>query len=113
MLSYTLAWGMPNLPELMVIAGIGLLVFGKRLPEVGRGIGQAIVQFKRGLREANEEVAAVDTDLDRRPALTNQTQAPIAATPVVTEAPNYKFDPYTGKPIENAPVEATATPVTH
>ncbi len=111
MLSHTLAIGMPGLPELLIIGAIGLLVFGKRLPEVGRGLGQAIMQFKRGLHDASEEVTQVDAELDRRPALTNQTQTPVVATPVVTQAP--KFDPYTGKPVEGAPAaEAAATPVT-
>ena len=43
--------------EMIVLAGLGLLLFGKRLPEVGRGIGQSIVQFKKGLKD-------VETDLD-------------------------------------------------
>ena len=41
--------------HLLVIAGIALLVFGpSRLPELGRGFGQAIRGFKAGL----EEIAA-------------------------------------------------------
>ena len=38
--------------------GLGLLIFGKRLPEVGRNIGKGIVEFKRGLKEAETEIVA-------------------------------------------------------
>ncbi|MEW6501286.1 MAG: twin-arginine translocase TatA/TatE family subunit [Thermodesulfobacteriota bacterium] len=42
-------------PELMVILAIAFLVFGgKKLPELGSGLGKAINSFKKGLREAEE-----------------------------------------------------------
>jgi sec-independent protein translocase protein TatA len=40
---------MPSIGELIVIAAIGLLLFGKRLPQVGRNLGKGIVEFKKGL----------------------------------------------------------------
>lgn len=42
--------------EVVVIVFIGIMLFGKRLPEVGRSIGQSIVQFKKGLAGVDEEV---------------------------------------------------------
>lgn len=39
-------------PELIVILGIAFLVFGgKKLPEVGEGLGKAITSFKRGIKD--------------------------------------------------------------
>ena len=47
-------------PELIVILGIAFLVFGgKKLPELGSGLGQAISSFKRGLHEVKETVPGV------------------------------------------------------
>jgi len=47
-------------PELIVILGIAFLVFGgKKLPEIGSGLGKAISSFKKGLREAEETVPGV------------------------------------------------------
>lgn len=47
------------MPELMVILGIAFLLFGgKKLPELGAGLGRGISSFKKGLREADQEVAA-------------------------------------------------------
>jgi sec-independent protein translocase protein TatA len=41
--------------HLLVILGIALLVFGpKKLPELGKGLGQGIRDFKSGLRSEQE-----------------------------------------------------------
>jgi sec-independent protein translocase protein TatA len=47
----------PNLGplELMFIMGIAVLLFGKRLPEVGRSLGRGIVEFKKGLNGVGDE----------------------------------------------------------
>lgn len=44
--------------EILLLALLGVLVFGKRLPEVGRSLGKGIVEFKKGL-------AGVEDDADR------------------------------------------------
>ena len=49
-MAYTLALGMPGLTEWIIIGALGLLIFGKRLPEVGRSLGKGIVEFKKGPR---------------------------------------------------------------
>ena len=51
-----LAFGVPGTWELIVSAMVGLLIFGNRLPEVGKGLGRGIVEFKKGLRGINEEI---------------------------------------------------------
>jgi len=44
-----------GMPELLVILFIALLIFGaKRLPEIGSGIGRAIRDFKRAMKEPPE-----------------------------------------------------------
>ena len=92
----TLAFiSMPMGAEWIVIAALGLLIFGKRLPEVGKSLGKGIVEFKKGLKGIEDEVEQVDVE---RPKLTSQQQ---------TAQQSYRFDPYTGKPVE-APQEGTA-----
>ncbi len=45
------ALGEIGLPELLVILLIALLVFGgKRLPEIARALGQAVQEFRKGVR---------------------------------------------------------------
>lgn len=42
--------------ELLIIAGIVILLFGgKRLPELGKSMGNAITNFKKGLNEGDKK----------------------------------------------------------
>ena len=41
--------------EIILIATVGLLVFGgKKIPEVMRGLGQGVKNFKEGMREVTD-----------------------------------------------------------
>ena len=55
-----LAFGLPGGWEWIVLLVIGLLLFGRRLPEVGRSIGQGIKEFKKGLKEVEDDVKRDD-----------------------------------------------------
>ncbi len=46
----------PGPTELIVILVVALLLFGKRLPSVGRSLGRGIVEFKNGLRGVKDDV---------------------------------------------------------
>lgn len=48
--------GRIGLPELLIILVIVILIFGaNRLPELGRGIGKGIKNFKDATKEGHEE----------------------------------------------------------
>jgi len=53
----TVSFAMLGWMEMIVIAGVVLLFFGaKRLPEIFRGMGQGIKEFKKATREVNEDL---------------------------------------------------------
>ena len=48
--------GMPGITELIIILAIVFLLFGaKRLPDLAKGLGQSITNFKAGLNEEQPE----------------------------------------------------------
>jgi len=54
--SALLAFGLPGHGEIVILIVLGLLIFGRRLPEVGRNIGRSIVEFKKGIKGIEDEV---------------------------------------------------------
>ena len=54
--SPVLAFGMPSGWEWIALLAIGLLVFGRRLPEVGRSVGKSIVEFKKGIKGIEDDI---------------------------------------------------------
>lgn len=78
----TLAFINSMSPMTMLILMIaGLLVFGRRLPEVGRNLGKGIVEFKKGLKGIDDDIdsAASDRQRSNNPQIAEQTyRAPLS-----------------------------------
>src|SRR5881275_2436009 len=92
-----IALGMPGGAEWIVIAAIGLLLFGKRLPEVGRSLGKGIVEFKKGLRGIEEELdfSSSASHVPARRGDDGPRTSPVET--VETSVP--KFEPPTSAPV--------------
>lgn len=72
--------------EILIILGLGVVLFGRRLPEVGRYLGKGIVEFKKGLKGIEDEVETVNS-------ASNTYQAPEPAKPpqrIAATAPKFQ-----------------------
>jgi sec-independent protein translocase protein TatA len=76
--------------ELAIVGVIAVLLFGKRLPEVGRSMGKGIVEFKKGLRDIQSEVDVAST--------TQTRSVPRNAIDDYDEPTAPKFDPPAREP---------------
>lgn len=65
----------PSPIELLILVGFGILLFGRRLPEVGRSLGRGIVEFKKGLKGIGDEIDVASSEQSRPPAAPPQPPA--------------------------------------
>lgn len=61
--------------ELLFILVIGLVLFGRKLPEVGRSLGRSIVEFKKGLHDVKGEIDEASREPADRPRMSSRTEA--------------------------------------
>lgn len=78
--------------ELIIILVIGVLLFGRKLPEVGRYLGKGIVEFKKGMRGLEDEIDT-PTSTTAAPAPTAQLEQPKPPQRMVTTAPKFEDVP--------------------
>jgi sec-independent protein translocase protein TatA len=83
--------------EVLVLAVIGVLLFGKRLPEVGRYLGKGIVEFKKGVKGLEDEVEGTITSPRQEPII----EQPRPPQRVTTSVPKFEDSPTN---IQNPPV---------
>ncbi len=92
----------PNLgaPELVILGIIMLLLFGRRLPEVGKSLGQGIVQFKKGLKD-------IETEVDEAASRPEPARFESAKTP--TDASGQDVRVSQADPVETPRADASGT----
>lgn len=60
--------------EIAVIVVLGVLLFGRKLPDVGRYLGKSITEFRKGYKGLEEEISG--------PGSTASTAAPGSVEPI-------------------------------
>ncbi|REJ67184.1 MAG: twin-arginine translocase TatA/TatE family subunit [Planctomycetota bacterium] len=65
--------------ELILIAGIVLLLFGNRLPGVMRSLGRGVVEFKKGVSGIEDQTEAGESQTS--PTSSSSTTAPSEKEP--------------------------------
>lgn len=61
--------------ELLLISGIALLLFGgKKLPEMMRGLGEGVREFKKGVNDAKETDENSNEEIDKNESEENPSK---------------------------------------
>jgi sec-independent protein translocase protein TatA len=91
----------PNLgmPEMIMVMVVAVLLFGKRLPEVGRSLGKGIIEFKKGLRGIEDELDLTATSSPATRTRRSEELARPASSNDYTESSVPKFEPPTTAPV--------------
>ena len=91
-----------NVSELMIFGIIGLLLFGKRLPEVAKNLGNGVSEFKKGLSGFQDEMTGnssrSSSSSSYAPSPSSRRPEPLATLDDTIVAP--KFEPPKSAPVE-------------
>jgi sec-independent protein translocase protein TatA len=82
-----LAWGLGGM-EVVLILAIVLLLFGaKKLPELAKGLGTGIKEFKKATREVTDEIqnASNETPASKTPPANTTAQSQSQSKPPETK----------------------------
>jgi len=77
-------------PEMLVLLVLGILLFGRKLPDIGRSLGKTMVEFKKGMKGIEEEVTespAPRASIEPEPVKPPQRVTPSTAAPRFDDAP--------------------------
>jgi sec-independent protein translocase protein TatA len=75
--------------DLLIILVICLLLFGaKKLPELAKGMGQAVKEFNKAKDEFEREITKPVVEMTVQQPKEVQPQTPVAATPAPAPSPS-------------------------
>lgn len=104
----------PGPVEMVILGVVAVLLFGKRLPEVGRSVGRSLLEFRKGMQGIEDEFRSVSTSVNRaaggKPAGGASTRA-ANFNPLDDreEATAPKFEPPKFEPPSSPPRESSVT----
>lgn len=87
--------------EMLIVGVIAVLLFGNRLPEVGRSMGRSLMEFKKGMRDLQNEV---DTAVNQPQ---HSISRAVAAAEEHDEPTAPKFEPPAREPFDTVPQQPT------
>ena len=102
--------------EIAGILGVALLMFGaKKLPELARGLGQGIKEFKKASRDVQSDLQRAIDNIEEDSSLpgpsdaSNPAETPSSSKPEPTVSPAWKISqPASPSPASSSKPEPTA-----
>jgi len=83
--------GSLSLIHWLIFGIIGILLFGKRLPEMGRYFGKTIIEFKKGMKGLEDDVDGDGTPARREPPAA--VEPPRPPPRLTTNVPKFEDNP--------------------
>lgn len=91
--------------EFIIIAILGVLLFGKRLPEVGKSLGKGLAEFKKGMGGVEQELRSIGREASSTgpPSPSSRSSShhhspPASTNDLVADPAVPKFEPPTAAP---------------
>ena len=81
--------------EMLIVGVVAVLLFGKRLPEVGRSLGKGLVEFKKGIRGIEDDLNTSSTSYSSSSSRSSSRFSDIDDR---DEATAPRFEPPTNEP---------------
>jgi sec-independent protein translocase protein TatA len=82
---------------MLIVGVIAVMLFGNRLPEVGRSVGRSIMEFKKGMRDIQSQM-----DVSMHDPSPSQMVRHHRAVEETDEPTAPKFEPPTHEPLESS-----------
>jgi sec-independent protein translocase protein TatA len=86
-----------GMPEILLLLLLGVLLFGRKLPDIGRSFGKTIIEFKKGIGGMEDEITTAASGGSSRAAIEPE---PVRPPQRVTAPAAPKFD---DAPVPNLP----------
>jgi len=88
-----------GMQEMLLLLLLGVLLFGRKLPDIGRSLGKTVIEFKKGVSGVEEEISNATSGASSKAAIEPE---PVRAPQRVTPSGAPKF--------EDAPVSSNLPP---
>jgi sec-independent protein translocase protein TatA len=82
-----------GVPEMMLLAVLGVLLFGRKLPEISKYLGKSIIEFKKGMRGLEDNLDDNSAGYPQQASHPVPTEAIRPPQRVVATAPKFEDAP--------------------
>ena len=85
-----------GMQEMLVLLLLGVLLFGRKLPDIGRSLGKTVIEFKKGINGMEDEISSSTSGANRpsiEPEPVKPPQRVTPSAPVFSDAGSSNLPP--------------------